>query len=139
MPDREKRAFLNMALSLREKNGKLLSGKQYKWARDMSKKLGLFVPNLGLGDLYKHCVYFIQDGEGGPIKIGTTGDLYSRLDSLQTANARNLKLLGYQTGGYGVERALHDKFDRSKIRGEWFEPSDEILEYIKNNCMREDD
>jgi len=38
-------------------------------------------------------VYFVQAGEGGPIKIGVTRDIGGRLRTLQTGNPYRLRLL----------------------------------------------
>jgi hypothetical protein len=71
-------------------------------------------------------VYFVQ-GILGAIKIGTTTDMPARIDALQTANPEKLKVLGWCPGGHRVERALHRRFARHRIRGEWFRPARELL------------
>lgn len=65
-------------------------------------------------------VYFITDGEY--VKIGSTADLKSRLNSLQTANARPLTLLKYVEckDRFETERQFHDVFSRFRVNGEWF-------------------
>ena len=55
-------------------------------------------------------VYFIQSGEGGPVKIGhTNGDVKRRLEALQTGNPAPLKLLLSIDGGRDIERIFHKR------------------------------
>lgn len=76
-------------------------------------------------------VYFIQLGEGGPIKIGFTTNLDKRIKALQTASPDNLILLAAVEGSERTERGLHARFGEHRQRGEWFAPAPEILEYIE--------
>ena len=75
-------------------------------------------------------VYFIQETETGAIKIGTTKELQKRLQGLRSSNPNELKLIATISGDSRVERALHHRFDRAHIRGEWFRPVPELLAYI---------
>jgi len=77
-------------------------------------------------------IYFIQVGEGGPIKIGHTrdGQLWQRKQTPQIANPERLQVLGVQAGGREEERRLHGVFTEYRIRGEWFEPRPELLTFI---------
>lgn len=68
-------------------------------------------------------VYFVQAGDAGPIKIGTTDDLRTRVAALQTAHYEELRLLGTIPGGPAIERVWHGRFGEERIRGEWFRPS----------------
>jgi hypothetical protein len=68
-------------------------------------------------------VYFVQAGDAGPIKIGTTDDLRTRVAALQTAHYEELRLLGTTPGGPAIERAWHGRFGDDRLRGEWFRPS----------------
>lgn len=65
-------------------------------------------------------IYFITDGEF--VKIGYTDneDLAPRLAALQTANARELRVVGTIPGGADVEATLHRVFGALRVRGEWF-------------------
>lgn len=78
-------------------------------------------------------VYFIQE-EGGAIKIGSSDSPQNRLMELQTANPRKLSLLGKIRGGYR-EKEIHARFVHLRRSGEWFEATDELLEFI----LRESD
>lgn len=75
-------------------------------------------------------VYFIQAGYNGPIKIGVARDPAKRLCGLQVANAERLSLLGVLPGGFALEKALHAKLSADRIYGEWFEPTDAVLDIV---------
>ncbi|HEY1956720.1 MAG TPA: GIY-YIG nuclease family protein [Polyangiaceae bacterium] len=76
-------------------------------------------------------VYFLQEGVDGPIKIGHGRCPDRRLRGCQSGNPRELRLLGYRPGYRRDERTLHLRFKRLRIRGEWFQPADELLAFIK--------
>lgn len=73
-------------------------------------------------------VYFCQRGEGGPIKIGRTRQLSSRVTALQSVCPEDVILLGQLPETDITERRVHIVFNRHRIRGEWFRPAPEILE-----------
>lgn len=76
-------------------------------------------------------VYFIQAIDGGPIKIGKALDIKRRLKSLQTDHYSELRVIAsIPDGGVALEKTLHDRFKEYRIRGEWFEPADELIKYI---------
>lgn len=68
-------------------------------------------------------VYFVQAGEGGPIKIGIGADPDERLHAMQIGNHAELFLLAAIPGTAAMERELHERFAAGRIRGEWFEAS----------------
>ena len=77
-------------------------------------------------------IYFIQQGESGPIKIGyTKGKIKQRIQSLQTGNPEPLKILATMRGTVKDEINLHKAFDAHRLFGEWFDPSKDIMEYIQ--------
>lgn len=75
-------------------------------------------------------VYFMQVGDNGPIKIGHTVDLRKRLVVTQVHNPYLVRLLCATDGGFKLEQELHEKFKDSHLFGEWFSPSEEIINYI---------
>lgn len=78
-------------------------------------------------------VYFIQIGNDGPIKIGTTSHaVSSRLKTLQTANPYALRLLGSVSGDREDEVRWHCRFDAVRMSGEWFHPSARLLKAIRH-------
>lgn len=70
-------------------------------------------------------VYFIQQSDHGPVKIGHTNNVQKRLDYLQTGNPELLytritmgpmsKKLAHRT-----EKTIHRRFADNSIRGEWY-------------------
>lgn len=80
-------------------------------------------------------IYFIQQGNDGPIKIGFTEqeDIMKRKYMLQTGNPINLHYLKVVDGNRLTERLLHEKFQDIKINGrEWFYPTDFLLKFISS-------
>jgi hypothetical protein len=77
-------------------------------------------------------VYFVREGEDGPVKIGmsTARGLPLRLSSLQTGNPTPLRVIGTFNGGPKEERELIDGFEGDRIVGEWFAPTPALLETI---------
>lgn len=75
-------------------------------------------------------VYFVQQGDDGPIKIGLAIDVGKRLDHLMAANSAELIVKAIIPGSVELESELHLRFARHVIRGEWFRPAPEIVEYI---------
>lgn len=77
-------------------------------------------------------VYFVQMGRNGPIKIGQSRDdrtLRRRLEALSTSLPYAPRLRGVVPGvGRDYEQALHRRFARHRLRGEWFRPMPEVLE-----------
>jgi hypothetical protein len=81
-------------------------------------------------------IYFIQGERGGPIKIGYTTDVMNRLKTLQTGYPYPLKLLLAIHGSLEKERNIQKEFINIKLQGEWFEPSEKLINYmdgIKSN------
>lgn len=77
-------------------------------------------------------IYFVQAIDGGPIKIGYTGNVRKRLSGLRSSNPTYLILLGVMDGDREMEKHLHGKF--KKIQGEWFEPARKLFDFINQNC-----
>jgi hypothetical protein len=78
-------------------------------------------------------VYFIQAGDAGPIKIGTTLNLTSRLSELQCGCPDELRVLGSIPGSHALESELHARFATHRYRGEWFVATRNLLNYIKRH------
>lgn len=68
--------------------------------------------------------YFIKCGDA--VKIGRTRNVSARLCDLQTSNSTQLELLGVT---FESEDAMHSRFARYRLRGEWFTLSPEIEAY----------
>ncbi|NTX08288.1 GIY-YIG nuclease family protein [Myxococcus sp. CA040A] len=76
-------------------------------------------------------VYFVQAGDGGPIKIGFSRNPRVRMQELQTGNAVELKYCGEVVGDQGLERILHERFAAIRLHGEWFTATRELVDYIR--------
>ncbi len=74
-------------------------------------------------------VYFILDTHGC-IKIGTTRDPLKRLRQLRVAHSQHPYLVATMNGGVPDERALHRRFRRDRLAGEWFAPCRELCDLI---------
>lgn len=75
-------------------------------------------------------IYFIQSGDVGPIKIGVSASPEMRLASMQTGNPETLHLRLTVKHALHGERAYHRLFREFRIRGEWFQPSSDLLLFI---------
>jgi len=80
-------------------------------------------------------VYFIRAEVSGNIKIGKASSPRHRLAQLQVSTVETLRLEAtiYDPSGGALERDLHRRFDRLRIRGEWF-ASDKDLEAYITEC-----
>jgi hypothetical protein len=86
----------------------------------------------------RRCVYFIRGTNGrGPIKIGYTERRVSvRLGECAVRYPYPLEVLGTIAGEPSLERFMHRKFSYLRLRGEWFEPADELLAFIRDHAKR---
>jgi hypothetical protein len=85
-------------------------------------------------------VYFVRQGERGPIKIGFTRRKVIRFASLQSGNPEPLRLLCCIAGGSRLESLLHRHFAEQRLNGEWFVPNEELLlliEELSQNVLKE--
>lgn len=73
--------------------------------------------------------YFVA-GEIGPIKIGTTVSMKSRLATIQSCSPLKLTVLATAPGGAQREAAYHAQFAGSRLHGEWFDRHPDILAEI---------
>jgi hypothetical protein len=78
-------------------------------------------------------IYLIQDADG-LIKIGTTIRLSQRLKQLKSEHKQHLKVLGVVDGSYADEAVLHLRFAHSRVLGEWFQPTDELNDFIATDA-----
>lgn len=77
-------------------------------------------------------LYVVQaGGRGGPVKLGIAAYPEYRLVELQVGNHLELKLLHAVTGGRELERALHKELVGSRLRGEWFNVTPEVVAAIQ--------
>lgn|GEM_PF-1614371 len=76
-------------------------------------------------------VYFVSAGEGGPIKIGWSQDVASRIEQLQVGNAYKLILLAKIPGTMADEAETHKRFKHLRMESEWFRNSIEITGWLE--------
>ena len=75
-------------------------------------------------------IYFIQNTETKHIKIGYSDNVRNRLSDLQISSPHELTILTICEGGIELEKELHNKFNDYYVRGEWFNPSEELINYV---------
>ncbi len=80
-------------------------------------------------------VYFILDTYSNSVKIGytTIKGLSKRLETLQIGTPYELKILGALWGDKKIEKKIHEQFNYSHIRGEWFNYSKELEDFISES------
>lgn len=76
-------------------------------------------------------IYFVKSNGSSYIKIGTSIDVSGRVDSLQTANPKELKVKAILNGSFQTEKGLHELFSHIRVRGEWFKWTDEMQYFIR--------
>jgi len=78
-------------------------------------------------------VYFFQSTNSKAIKIGKTFDLESRQRRVENSHGYEVKLLkAIRVPDESHERAIHKKFKKIRLKGEWFKCTPELMEYIEN-------
>ena len=79
-------------------------------------------------------IYFFSNRRN--IKIGyTKNKIENRLKQLNTGSDSKLYCIGYMQGNMDKEKELHKQFSNERIRqnGEWFVPSDVLIDYINSH------
>jgi hypothetical protein len=72
-------------------------------------------------------IYFMRAGVDGPVKIGWSTNIPSRMSSLQTGQPFKMNLLRILDAPRWAERWLHYTFEDIRLEGEWFNFSEEML------------
>lgn len=84
-------------------------------------------------------IYFLRRADGA-IKIGTTEKYYTRRSGLIKRHG-DLELLGVMDGNREIEQEIHKRFAHVRLIGkrktEWFEASQELLDFIADNTSPE--
>ena len=77
-------------------------------------------------------IYFIQAGEGGPIKVGFTSmKPERRISHIQTGCPWPIKVIGLIEGDAADEKRIHKQLAPYKTKGEWFSPVAEVLRAVE--------
>lgn len=85
-------------------------------------------------------IYFAKLSENGPIKIGYTRNLQSRMGGLKAQFRISPIVLGTADGDRNTEKELHAKFEHLRysdsfyVGREWFQPQEELLSEIEAIC-----
>lgn len=83
-------------------------------------------------------IYFLQGGTTRRIKIGfTTRFIHNRMNALQIGSPDILAFLGAHPGNERTEYELHERFRETYSHGEWFNESEELIQYIKQCCIHD--
>ena len=77
-------------------------------------------------------MYFIR-AANGLTKIGITKNLYTRLGALDVSSPIELSLVYFAITPTAsqTEKKLHEKFSTKRVKGEWFNLSNEDMQWIK--------
>lgn len=75
--------------------------------------------------------YFVRARGIGDIKIGKTKDIVGRMRQMFTFCSRGADLLACYPGNMAHETELHREFEQSRLCGEWFRASSELLDYLE--------
>ncbi|CAA6815813.1 MAG: Unknown protein [uncultured Sulfurovum sp.] len=81
-------------------------------------------------------VYFIVNEQQSVVKIGVANKPMRRLKTFQTANHEALSILKViqmadRSTAFELESALHKKFKKYHVRGEWFKLTSPLLNFIE--------
>lgn len=81
-------------------------------------------------------VYFISNERQSVVKIGVANKPLRRLKTFQTANHEELRILRVikvpnRDIAFQLESALHKKFKKYHVRGEWFRLTKTLLHFIE--------
>ena len=78
-------------------------------------------------------IYFVQAEIGGPVKIGYTiaESAGKRVAELQCGCPWPLKLVFTMPGTPQTEAKLHRRFAHLRVHGEWFEPRDDFIAWLR--------
>jgi hypothetical protein len=79
----------------------------------------------------KDHLYLFLNTENGSLKIGRSANVKARLKQLNTSSPDKISCI-FEIREMGMlERGLHEMFEPFRLNGEWFEYSEEIINYFK--------
>lgn len=81
-------------------------------------------------------VYLLHAATTEFVKIGWTADLEARRRDLSCASPHELRTILTLRGDRALERQLHDHFEPSRIRGEWFRLDSNIGAFVTLCLLR---
>lgn len=77
-------------------------------------------------------LYMMQCTTCGLVKVGLSGDYRLRRVELEKSTGHTLTVLGFDYGTFEIESWAHAILSRWRVEGEWYRPSEEVLEYAGN-------
>ena len=83
-------------------------------------------------------VYLMKDNNNNLYKIGVSNNPQKRLKTFQTGNAGDVELI-YEIecdSPHIVEGTLHKYFRTYKVKNEWFDLDNEVVNNFKNLCLK---
>jgi hypothetical protein len=86
-------------------------------------------------EMFPPTIYFVSAETLRAIKIGYSTDVAQRVRDLQAATADTLLLLGMHEGDRATEKALHKRFARLHIKGEWYANRRPLRLYIERHAF----
>lgn len=86
----------------------------------------------GREDYSDSVVYVIAADDVGLFKIGTSIDVHTRLQDIQYWSPVPLRLLAQIMGDKRLEARIHRRFNHLRRRGEWFEATDELRQFVED-------
>jgi hypothetical protein len=98
---------------------------------DRTEKRSVYAPLRIIPNSDARSLYFIRNPYLDLIKIGIADDVTQRLWSLECACGVPLDLLRVVKAGAPYEPHLHDAFRETRLFGEWFRPTPELLRLIE--------
>ena len=78
-------------------------------------------------------VYFALTGDN-TIKIGTSKNVRNRMKRLTYETGSSHRVIGKYHGTEYQEREMHKLFKESRLHHEYFNITDELLDYIEKHC-----
>jgi hypothetical protein len=76
-------------------------------------------------------LYFIEAGQGGPIKIGRSRDVAKRVKGIRVGSPWGAEIVAVVSGRGADEPLWHRAFDHCRMSGEWFTWCPELDQAIK--------
>ncbi len=77
-------------------------------------------------------IYAMRHIAAGFIKIGISHDPQQRLETLMVTEKAKIEIIGVACGTMQHESLLHEKFAKSRFRGEWFHPTADVLHFVNS-------
>jgi hypothetical protein len=87
--------------------------------------------------VHERLIYVVQFGVGTPLKIGSSADIGARLSKMSVDHYNEPNMLYLAHGGFREEKALHRRFAKHRVRGEWYRPDGEILDWCESQAQEQ--